>query len=58
MFDEGMLSFDNHGALSLRNDIDQRHMKFIDKTTRYKVLPPEFLTDKFLWYLEQRKLVG
>lgn len=58
MFDEGMLSFDNHGALLLRNDIDQRHMKFIDETTRYKVLPSEFLTDKFLWYLEQRKLVG
>ena len=58
MFDEGMISFDNHGALLLRNDIDQRHMKFIDETTRYKVLPPEFLTDKFLWYLEQRKLVG
>ena len=58
MFDEGMLSFDNHGALLLRNDIDQRHMKFIDETTRYKVLPSEVLTDKFLWYLEQRKLVG
>lgn len=58
MFDEGMISFDNHGALLLRNGIDQRHMRFIDETTRYKVLPPEFLTDKFLWYLEQRKLVG
>lgn len=26
MFDEGMISFDNHGALLLRNDIDRRHM--------------------------------
>lgn len=58
MFDEGMISFDNHGGLLLRNDIDQRHMKFIDETTKYKVLPPEFLTDRFLWYLEQRRLVG
>ena len=58
MFDEGMISFDNHGGLLLRNDIDQRHMRFIDETTKYKVLPPEFLTDKFLWYLEQRRLVG
>ena len=58
MFDEGMISFDNHGGLLLRNDIDQSHMRFIDETTKYKVLPPEFLTDKFLWYLEQRRLVG
>lgn len=58
MFDEGMITFDNQGGLLLRNDIDQRHMHFIDETTRYKVLPPEFLTDKFLWYLEQRGLVG
>lgn len=58
MFDEGMISFDNHGGLLLRNDIDQRHMRFIDETTKYKVLPPEFLNDKFLWYLEQRRLVG
>lgn len=58
MFDEGMISFDNHGGLLLRNDIDQRHMRFIDETTVYKGLPPEFLTDKFLWYLEQRRLAG
>ena len=53
-----MISFDSYGNLLLRNDIDQRHMKFIDETTRYKILPPEFLTDRFLWYLEQRRLVG
>lgn len=58
MFDEGMIFFDNYGSLMLRNDIDKRHINFIDETTKYKVLPPEFLTDKFLWYLEQRRLVG
>lgn len=58
MFDEGMLSFDKYGALLFRNDIDLRHMRFIDEITKYKVLPSEVLTDKFLWYLEQRKRVG
>lgn len=58
MFDEGMISFDHNGGLLLRDDIDHRHMRFIDETTKYKVLPPEFLTDRFLWYLEQRQLVG
>lgn len=57
MFDEGMLSFDKYGALLFRNDIDLRHMRFIDEITKYKVLPSEVLTDKFLWYLEQRKCV-
>lgn len=58
MFDEGMLSFNKYGTLLFRNDIDLRHMRFIDEITKYKVLPPEVLTDKFLWYLEQRNLVG
>ena len=58
MFDEGMISFDYNGGLLLRNDIDNRHMRFIDETTKNKVLAPEFLTDRFLWYLEQRQLVG
>lgn len=57
MFDEGMLFFDKYGALLFRNDIDLRHMRFIDEITKYKVLPSEVLTDKFLWYLEQRKRV-
>lgn len=58
MFDEGIISFDYNGGLLLRNDIDHRHMRFIDETTKYKVLPPEFLTNRFLWYLEQRQLAG
>lgn len=58
MFDEGMISFDNHGVLFVKNEIDQRHKRFIEETTKCKALPPEFLTDNFLWYLEQRKLLG
>ncbi len=57
IFDEGMISFDNHGVLLLSDDIDQRHMEFIDEITKYKVLPLEVLTDKFLWYLEERQKV-
>lgn len=56
MFDEGIISFDNYGRLLLRNDIDTRHIKFINETTKYNVLPPEILTEKFLWYLEQRRI--
>lgn len=57
LFDAGMISFDNHGGLLSRNDIDRRYLRFIDETTKYKVLPPAVLTEKFLWYLEQRRLV-
>lgn len=54
MFDEGMFTFDQNGGLMLRTDIDQRHMRFIDETTKYRRLPRELLTTKFLWYLDQR----
>lgn len=58
MFDEGMIEFDNDGSLLFRDDIDARHMNFIDETTKYRKLPPEVLTDKFLWYLEERWKAG
>lgn len=58
MFDEGMISFDERGNLLLRDDIDRRHRKFVDEITKYRILPQEFLTDKFLWYLEQRERLG
>ena len=54
MFDEGMISFDRHGGLMLRNNISPRHVRYIEEITKYKVLPREFLTDRFLWYLDQR----
>ena len=58
MFDEGMITFDQKGSLLFRTDIDQRHQKYIDETTIYRVLPKRFLTEEFLWYLEQRNKVG
>lgn len=58
MFDSGFLTFDDNGGLLLRNDIDRRHMRFIDETIKYRMLPPEFLTDKFMWYLRQRRAIG
>lgn len=48
MFDEGMISFEENGQLIIRNNLDQRHLKFIDEATKYKVLPSQFLTNKFL----------
>lgn len=57
MFDEGMISFDCNGRLLLRNGLEHRHLNFIDEITKYDVLPDEFLTDKFLWYLGQRMAV-
>ncbi len=58
MFDEGMVSFDSSGRLLVENDIDQRHKRFIDEITTNRKLPFEFLTDRFLWYLQQRKMAG
>ena len=58
MFDEGMVSFDSSGRLLVENDIDQRHKRFIDEITTNRKLPSEFLTDRFLWYLQQRKMAG
>ena len=58
MFDEGMVSFDSSGRLLVENDIDQRHKRFIDEITTNTKLPSEFLTDRFLWYLQQRKMAG
>lgn len=58
MFDEGMVSFDNRGSLIVEKDIDRRHRQFIDEITTSRRLPSEFLTDKFLWYLQQRKMAG
>ena len=43
MFDEGMLTFDHHGQLLLKNGLERRHRKFIDEITKYDVLPDEFL---------------
>lgn len=57
MFDEGIITFNNQGSLLIRNDIGKRHIQFIEEATQYKVLPSDFLTDKFLWYLEQRHVV-
>lgn len=54
MFDEGMLTFDQHGQLLLKNGLENRHRKFIDEITKYDFIPEEFLTDRFLWYLNQR----
>ena len=58
MFVEGMVSFDSSGCLLVENDIDQRHKRFIDEITTNRKLPSEFLTDRFLWYLQQRKMAG
>ena len=58
MFDEGMIFFDSSGRLLVENDIDQRHKRFIDEITTNRKLPSEFLTDRFLWYLQQRKMAG
>ncbi len=57
MFDGGMLTFNHTGHLILRNGLEHRHRKFIEEITKYDVLPGEFLTEKFLWYLSQRMVV-
>ena len=58
IFDEGMIFFDNNGRVQVKNDIDRRHITFINEITRNKELPLECLTDRFLWYLQKRQAVG
>lgn len=57
MFDEGMLTFDNNGKLVFNDSIDSRHFDFIDSTTKIEKLPEYIITEKFLWYLDQRKKI-
>lgn len=57
MFDEGMITFDKEGQLCVKNDLDRRHLIFINESIKYKVLPQQFLSDKFLWYLNQRNSI-
>lgn len=57
LFDEGIISFDNDGNLIIHNELEPRHTEFINEITKHKVLPREILTDRFLWYLEERRLV-
>lgn len=58
MFDEGLITFDEGGRLIFHNGIDQRHMKFIDEITKYRILPDKVVTEQFLWYLWQRHRAG
>ncbi|MDD3882759.1 MAG: HNH endonuclease [Eubacteriales bacterium] len=58
MFDEHLLTFNQNGDVLFRSDIDRRHMRFIDETTRFKTLPELILTEKFLEYLWRRNKVS
>lgn len=57
MFDEGMINFDNYGRLLLRNDINKRYIEFIKEITKSNVLSAKILTNKFIWYLQQRRMI-
>lgn len=58
MFDEDLITFDQNGRLLFHNNIDRRHMRFIDEITKYHELPGEVVTEQFLWYLWQRHRAG
>ena len=54
LFDEGMLTFDLVGNMVSQQGLENSHQSFIDEITRYRKLPQKFITNKFMWYLEQR----
>ena len=55
LFDQGMISFDDNGNILLKNNLDQRNKNFISEITKNNILPIEILTEKFLWYMKNRR---
>lgn len=59
LFDEGLIAIDNSGSILFRNNIEHRHMAFMDEITPVKQLPDYLLSDGFLGYLNTRnRLAG
>ena len=54
MFDEGLLRINPDGTISYRNDIEHRHIAFMNEVTTIRQLPDEYLTSGFLSYLDMR----
>lgn len=59
LFDEGLITFDLNGDVMYRNDLDHKHIDFMESITMYQYLPDEIMTDGFTEYLDMRiQLIG
>lgn len=54
MFDKHMIRFDQSGRVSFSTGVEQRYMSYIQEITPYRELPDKVITNRFLWYLQQR----
>lgn len=58
MFDQRLISIDENGVILYKEQLEQKHILFIDEITINKKLPDEILTDNFLQYLELRNRIA
>lgn len=58
MFDSGLLRINLDGTIGYRNDIEHRHISFINEVTTIRQLPEEYLTSGFLAYLNMRNEIA
>lgn len=54
LFDESLIRINLDGSISIRSDIEDRHIAFIKEITTINRIPHEYLTDGFLRYLSIR----
>lgn len=54
MFDEDLISINNDGSITYKEDLEEQHITFINSITTINTLPAEILTEQFLEYLALR----
>ena len=54
MFDEDLISINQDGSITYKEDLEEQHVTFINSITTIKTLPSEILTEQFLEYLALR----
>ena len=54
MFDEDIIAIDSEGELSLRNELEQKDVEFIEYITPIKTLSKEVMSRSFILYLNRR----
>lgn len=58
MFDEGLIYINRDGNINYKNDIEYKHIVFMNEVTTTKRLSQEYLTNKFLDYLDIRNRIA
>lgn len=55
LFDKHLFTFDEEGRVLFSQEMDARHIAYIEEITPNRVLPKTVLTKQFLFYLQRRK---